>query len=200
MSWRSVLLVEEIRIPRENHQPISSHWQTLSHNVVLSTPDMSEIRTHNVSGDGYWLAYVVVIPTNTRSRPRRPLDMKTIWGGVFYVEKMYLKRPLLTCIVLYKLLCNIPTIWTRLLLYISSRFLTHFPNRNLSCPFRTRYPPSFDILWQCKNYLPVLFIDNPLIMKWWNFKLGKLIITITEYTQHKTREKKTRTGHVKSLD
>ena len=137
---------------------------------------------------------------HTRSRPRRPLDMKTIWGGVFYVEKMYLKHPLLTCIVLCKLLCNIPTIWTRLLLYISSRFLTHFPNRNLSCPFRTRYPPSFDILWQCKNYLPVIFIDNPLIMKWWNFKLGKLIITITEYTQHKTREKKNRTGHVKSLD
>jgi hypothetical protein len=36
--WRSVLLVEETGIPRENHRPVSSHWQTLSHNVVLSTP------------------------------------------------------------------------------------------------------------------------------------------------------------------
>jgi hypothetical protein len=29
--WRSVLLVEEFGVQRENHQPASSHWQTLSH-------------------------------------------------------------------------------------------------------------------------------------------------------------------------
>jgi hypothetical protein len=34
----SVLLVEEIRVPEENHWPVISHGQTLSHNVVLSTP------------------------------------------------------------------------------------------------------------------------------------------------------------------
>ena len=34
ISWWSVLLVEETRVPRENHWPASSHWQTLSHNVV----------------------------------------------------------------------------------------------------------------------------------------------------------------------
>ena len=34
----SVLLVEETGVPRENHQPVSSHWQTLSLNVVSSTP------------------------------------------------------------------------------------------------------------------------------------------------------------------
>jgi hypothetical protein len=33
-----VLLVEETRVPVENHRPAASHWQTLSHNVVLSTP------------------------------------------------------------------------------------------------------------------------------------------------------------------
>jgi hypothetical protein len=33
--WRSVLLVEEVGVPRENHRPVTSHWQTLSHNVVL---------------------------------------------------------------------------------------------------------------------------------------------------------------------
>jgi hypothetical protein len=33
--WRSVLLLEETG---ENHQPATSHWQTLSHNVVSSTP------------------------------------------------------------------------------------------------------------------------------------------------------------------
>jgi len=35
ISWRSVLLVEETRVPRENHWPAASHWQTLSYNVVL---------------------------------------------------------------------------------------------------------------------------------------------------------------------
>jgi len=55
-SWRSVLLVEETRVPRENHWPAASHWQTLWHNVVvLNTPCLSEIRTHNVSGDRHWL-------------------------------------------------------------------------------------------------------------------------------------------------
>jgi hypothetical protein len=38
ISWRSVLLVEENGIPEENHRPVSSHWQTLSHNVVSGTP------------------------------------------------------------------------------------------------------------------------------------------------------------------
>jgi len=33
---RSVLLVEEIGIPRENHRPAASHWNTFSHNVVSS--------------------------------------------------------------------------------------------------------------------------------------------------------------------
>ena len=32
--WRTVLLVEETRVPRENHWPVTSHWQTSSHNVV----------------------------------------------------------------------------------------------------------------------------------------------------------------------
>jgi hypothetical protein len=28
ISWRSVLLVEETGLPRENHRPVASHWQT----------------------------------------------------------------------------------------------------------------------------------------------------------------------------
>jgi hypothetical protein len=51
ISWRSVLLVEETEVPGENHWPVASHWQTLSYNVVSSTPHMSGIRTHNISGD-----------------------------------------------------------------------------------------------------------------------------------------------------
>jgi hypothetical protein len=38
ISWGSVLLVEETSVPGDNHWPVASHWHTLSHNVVLSTP------------------------------------------------------------------------------------------------------------------------------------------------------------------
>jgi hypothetical protein len=39
-------LVEETGVPGENHIPATSHWQTLLHNVVSSTPRLSGIRTH----------------------------------------------------------------------------------------------------------------------------------------------------------
>jgi len=32
----------------ENHGPATSHWKTLLHNVVSSTPRLSGIWTHNV--------------------------------------------------------------------------------------------------------------------------------------------------------
>jgi hypothetical protein len=35
---QSVELMEKTGIPGENHQPAVSHWQTLSDNVVSSTP------------------------------------------------------------------------------------------------------------------------------------------------------------------
>jgi len=38
ISCRSVLLVEETGGSGENHRPAASHWQTLSHIVVSSTP------------------------------------------------------------------------------------------------------------------------------------------------------------------
>ena len=38
ISWRSVVLVEVNGVPGEIHRPVGSHWQTLSHNVVSSTP------------------------------------------------------------------------------------------------------------------------------------------------------------------
>ena len=49
ISWRSVLLVEETGVPRENHQPAASHGQISSHSVVHLA--VSGIRTHNISGD-----------------------------------------------------------------------------------------------------------------------------------------------------
>ena len=52
ISWRSVLLGEETGGPEENHRPVASHWQTLSHNVVHLV--LTEIQTHNISGDRHW--------------------------------------------------------------------------------------------------------------------------------------------------
>jgi hypothetical protein len=31
-------LEKETGVPGENHRPVASHWQTLSHNIVSSTP------------------------------------------------------------------------------------------------------------------------------------------------------------------
>jgi hypothetical protein len=38
-------------VPEEKHWLATIDWQTLSHNVVSSTPRLSGIRTHNVIGD-----------------------------------------------------------------------------------------------------------------------------------------------------
>ena len=54
ISWLSVLLVEETRVCRENHRPISSHWQTWSHNVLSTYFDWA----------GFQLTTLVVIGTN----------------------------------------------------------------------------------------------------------------------------------------
>jgi cyanate permease len=47
ISWQSVVLVEETGWPGENHRPVASHWQTLSHNIVHLV--LIETRTHNIS-------------------------------------------------------------------------------------------------------------------------------------------------------
>ena len=60
ISWRSGLLVEETRVLGENHQTVTSHWQTLSYNVVSSTLRLSDIRAHNFSGYRALIVYVVI--------------------------------------------------------------------------------------------------------------------------------------------
>jgi len=51
VSWRSFLLEEETGVPGENHRPVASHRQTLSHNVVHLA--MIGIRMYHISGDRY---------------------------------------------------------------------------------------------------------------------------------------------------
>ena len=38
ISWPSVVLVEETGVLRENHRPVASHGQNLSHYGVSNTP------------------------------------------------------------------------------------------------------------------------------------------------------------------
>jgi hypothetical protein len=72
ISWRLVLLVEEIGVPREDHRPVASHWQTLSHNVVSSTPRLSGVRTHKAL-----IAQVVVNPTGSCKSNYHTITTKT---------------------------------------------------------------------------------------------------------------------------
>jgi hypothetical protein len=44
ISWRSVLLVEKTGVSGENHQPVRSHWQTLSH--CTTRPDRDSNSQH----------------------------------------------------------------------------------------------------------------------------------------------------------
>ena len=51
ISWRSFLLVEETGGPEENHRPAASHWQTLSHIMLYTSPWAGfELRTSVVIG------------------------------------------------------------------------------------------------------------------------------------------------------
>jgi hypothetical protein len=55
ISWRSVLLMQETGVPRENHRPAVSHWQTLSHIVVSST---SRLKKNQYSSTTFFFRFL----------------------------------------------------------------------------------------------------------------------------------------------
>jgi len=71
VSWRSVLLVEETRGAGENHRHAASNWQTLSHNLVSSTPrheraglELTTLVVIDTDCTGSWI-YIHTITTTT---------------------------------------------------------------------------------------------------------------------------------------
>jgi hypothetical protein len=61
ISWRSVLLVEDTGIPGKNHRPVTSHWQTILHNVASSPPRLSGIRSRNIIDDRHVIHLMYVM-------------------------------------------------------------------------------------------------------------------------------------------
>ena len=86
--WVRILIqqyVEETRVHRENHQSVASHWQTLSNNVVSSTPRLKA---------GFKLTMLVVIGTDCittiQSQWGRPLNDHMIMATrVCLIRKTY---------------------------------------------------------------------------------------------------------------
>ena len=66
-------ILQEILLKnRENHRPATSHWQTISHNVVSSTTPHRE-GIDNCSGGGLLgtdYIYIYINLTTVRSHPR----------------------------------------------------------------------------------------------------------------------------------
>jgi hypothetical protein len=67
--------VAEIGEPREIHRPVASHWQTLSHNVLSSTPRHEWGSNTQLKWWYATIAQVVVIRNSSRLSPSE----KTSW-------------------------------------------------------------------------------------------------------------------------
>ena len=83
--WRSVLLVEETGVPGKNHRPIASNWQTLSHNVVSSTP----LHERDSNSQLYWwyvLIGQVVVNLTTTTAPFQYLYVSFARRNEIHVE------------------------------------------------------------------------------------------------------------------
>jgi hypothetical protein len=96
ISWWSVLFVEETGVPVKNHRPFVSHWDTLSHNVVLSTPRLIGIQTSNASCDRHKSTYHSIRTTAVHVNLRKVKTFKSraypskIWLCISHWYCLYL--------------------------------------------------------------------------------------------------------------
>ena len=71
-------------VPGENHRPVASHWQILSHNTVSSTPRVIGIRNHNVTKSNYH-----TITTTATPKQQELYSSRTMW--TFILESKVLQ-------------------------------------------------------------------------------------------------------------
>ena len=82
ISWQSVLLVEETGVSGEKHCVVASHGQTLSHNVVLSTPRNER---------GFELTTLVVISTDCTGSCKSNCHMITTTTAPSFLLCLYIR-------------------------------------------------------------------------------------------------------------
>ena len=110
--------LEKTGVPGENHRPDTSHWQTLSHNVVSSTPRLSGIRTHNFSGDStdctgscksnYHAIMITTAPGSDKSNwwvPRSEQELFIVPEFTSGFSGVRVDRSLIFCILFCTSLC-----------------------------------------------------------------------------------------------
>ena len=94
--WQSVLFVEETGVPGENHWPVASRWQTLSHMIVLCRVHLSmnrfELTTYVVIGTGWTCS---CNPTTIWLRPRRPPYNTVLKDTVIQLQVHTIKKEMI---------------------------------------------------------------------------------------------------------
>ena len=74
--------MEETGIPGENHRPVASHWQTLSHNVVPPHWSIFELTKSVVIGTDY-------IGSCKSIKPTKPTNQTMPWQLLMYLGNTY---------------------------------------------------------------------------------------------------------------
>jgi len=95
ISWLSFLLVEETGVPEENHRPVASHSQTLSHNVVSSTPRLSGIQNSQGTDcvgsykSNYHTITTTTAPIYTSKKLHKWFKPTGIYTCIYFDDKLF---------------------------------------------------------------------------------------------------------------